>query len=74
MKLIGSNKISRKSEYYLEGATLFHCSIVKNDYQQDSRVLQTFVPNKSLGQLLYIPPKNFRLLKTFNLELSRDRR
>ena len=35
--------------------------ITKNengDYQQDSRVLYTFVPNKSFGQLLDISPKN----------------
>ena len=25
---------------------LIHCNIVNNDYQQDSRVLHTFVPNK----------------------------
>ena len=26
---------------------LIHCNIVNNNYQQDSRVLYTFVPNKS---------------------------
>ena len=31
-----------------------HCNIVNNDYQQESRVLYTFVPNKSFGQLLDI--------------------
>ena len=31
---------------------------VNNDYRQDSRVLYTFVPNKSFGQLLNISPKN----------------
>ena len=25
---------------------LIHCNIVNNDYQQDSRVLYTFVPNR----------------------------
>ena len=30
-----------------------HCNIVKNNYQQDSRVLYTFIPNKSFDQLLY---------------------
>ena len=29
---------------------LVHCNIVNNDYQQDSRILYTFVPNKSYGQ------------------------
>ena len=31
---------------------LAHCDIVNNDYQQDSRVLYRFAPNKSFGQLL----------------------
>ena len=37
---------------------LVHYNIVSNDYQQDSRVLYTFVPNKSFGQLLDISLKN----------------
>ena len=32
-------------------AVLVHCNIINNDYQQDSRVLFTFVPNKSFRQL-----------------------
>ena len=31
---------------------LVHCNIVNNDYQQDSRVLYTFVSNKHFGSLL----------------------
>ena len=38
---------------------LVHCNITNSGYQQDSRVLYTFVPNKSFGQLLDILPKNF---------------
>ena len=38
---------------------LVHCNIVNNDYQQDSRVLYTFIPNKAFGQLLHISPQNF---------------
>ena len=49
---------------------LVHCHIVNNDYQQDSRVFNAFVPNKSLGQLLDISHKNFIFLKIFNLEFS----
>ena len=37
---------------------LIHCNIVNNDFQQDTRALYTFVPNKSFGQLLDISPKN----------------
>ena len=47
---------------------LVHCNIVDNDYQQDARVLYTFVPNKSFGQLLGISSENFTFLKTFNSE------
>ena len=35
-----------------------HRNIVSNDYQPDSRVLYTFIPNQSFGQLLAISPKN----------------
>ena len=47
---------------------LVHCNMVNNDYQQHSRVLYTFVPNKSFGSLLDISPSNHIFLKTFNLE------
>ena len=47
---------------------LVHCNIVNNDYQQDSKVLYTFVPNKSFGSLLEISPTNHIFLKTFNSE------
>ena len=33
---------------------LVHCNFVNNDYQQDSRFLDTFVPNKPFGNLLEI--------------------
>ena len=36
---------------------LIYCNIGNSDYQQDSRVLYTFVPNKSFGQLLDIHQK-----------------
>ena len=45
-----------------------HCNIVNNDYQQDSRVLYTFVPHKLFGELLDISPKNFVSLKNFDSE------
>ena len=49
-------------------AVLVHCNIVNNDYQLDSRVLYTFVPNKSFDQLSNISPQNFVLSKTFDSE------
>ena len=35
---------------------LVHCNLVNNSYQQHSRVLLTFVPNKQYGQLISISP------------------
>ena len=35
---------------------LVHCNLVNNSYQQVSRVLFTFVPNKQYGQLISILP------------------
>ena len=62
MKLLGSaeNKITKdkngENVPHLEitEVVLVHCNIVNNDYQQDSRVLYTFVPNKPFGSLLEI--------------------
>ena len=45
---------------------LVHCNMVNNDYQQDSRVLYTFISNKYFGSLLDISPSNHIFLKTFN--------
>ena len=49
---------------------LIHCNYVNNSYQKNLRVLHTFIPNKSLGQLLNIWPKNFMSLNTFDSEFS----
>ena len=63
--------ISKDTNYenvpYLETTelVLIHCSVVNNSYQQNSRVLYTFVPNKSFGQLLDILPENFIFSKNF---------
>ena len=59
MKLLGStrSKITKDengdNELHLEitEVVLIHCNTVNSDYQQDSRVLYTSVPNKSFGQL-----------------------
>ena len=47
---------------------LVHCNIVNNDYQQDLRVLYTFVQNKPFGSLLEISPSNHIFLKILNSE------
>ena len=49
---------------------LIQCNVVNNNYQQNSRVLYTFLPNKSFGQLLDFLPENFIFLKTFDSEFS----
>ena len=61
-----------KNVPYLEitKVILIHCNAVNNSYQQNSRVLYTFIPNKSFGHLLDILPKNFIFLKTFVSEFS----
>ena len=73
-KLFGSteNKITKdkngQNVPHLEitEVVLVHCNIVNNDYQQDARVLYTFVPNKLFGSLVEISPTNHIFLKTFN--------
>ena len=42
---------------------LVECNIANNNCQQNSRFLYTFIPNKSVGQLLDISPENFIFLK-----------
>ena len=76
IKLLGSSesKITKdksgENVPHLEIAelVLVHCNLVNNDYQQESRILYTFVPNKTFGSLLEISPRNHVFLKTFNSE------
>ena len=49
---------------------LVHCNLVNNSYQQASKVLFTFVPNKQFGQLITIPPHSPKMLKTTNAKFS----
>ena len=78
MKLIGSteSKITKdkngENVPHLEIAelVLIHCNIVNNNYQQNSRILFAFVPNKAFGSLLEISPPNHIFLKTFNSEFQ----
>ena len=46
-----------------------HCNLVNNNYQQASKVLFTFVPNKQFGQLINILPHSLTMLSTTNTEL-----
>ena len=49
---------------------LVHCNLVNNSYQQASKVLFTFVPNKQFGQLITITFHSLTMLKTTNAEFS----
>ena len=42
---------------------LVHCNVVNNSYQQASKVLFTFVPNKKYGQLITVSPETLIMLK-----------
>ena len=76
MKLLGStvSKINKDKNgenvpnLEVVEIVLVHCNLVNNDYQQNSRILFTFVPNKTFGSLLEISPANHVFLKTFNSE------
>ena len=78
MKLVGSteSKVTKdkngENVPHLEVVelALVHCNLLNNDYQQDSRILYTFVPNKAFGSLLEISPTNHVFLKTFNSEFQ----
>ena len=67
MKLLGrtKNKVTKDENgenvphLQIAEVVLFLCNVVNNDYQHDSRVLYTFVPNKSFDQLLDILPIKF---------------
>ena len=66
MKLLGSaeNKLNKDKNgenvphLKIVEVVLVHCNLVNNDYQQNSRILYTFVPNKTFGSLLEISLPN----------------
>ena len=78
MKLLGSVESKITKDKNGENAPrlevveliLVHCNLVNNDYQQYSRILNAFVPNKTFGSLLEISPTNHVFLKTFNSEFQ----
>ena len=78
MKLLGSTKSKLTKNENGQNAphleitevVLIHCNVVNNSYQRNSKVLYTFVPNKSFSQLLDISPNSFIFLITFDSEFS----
>ena len=79
MKLLGSNesKITKdkngENVPHLEivELVLIDFNLVDNNYQQNSRILYTFVPNKPFGSLLEMSPPNYIFLKTINREFQK---
>ena len=49
---------------------LIHCNLVNNSYQQELKVLFTFVSNKKFCQLITMTPHSPTMLKTTNVEFS----
>ena len=62
MKLLGNSKKDVDKDKDVEDApkleyvefVLVHCNLDNSSYQQASKVLLTFVPNKQFGQLITI--------------------
>ena len=77
MKLLGSTESNITKDKNGENVphleivklVLIHCNIFNNNYQQNSRILYTFVPNKPFGSSLEISPPSHIFLKTFNSEV-----
>ena len=80
-KLLGSaeNKITKdkngENVPHLEivELVLVHCNLVNNDYDQDSIILFTFVPNKAFGSLLEISSTDHVFLKNLILNFKKSR-
>ena len=78
MKLLGSTKKDVDQDKDGEDVpklesvefVLVHCNLVNNNYQQASKVLFTFVPNKQFGQLITIAPHSLTMPNTTNTEFS----
>ena len=78
MKLLGSTKKDvdkdkdGKIVSKLESVevALVHCNLVKNDYQQTSKVLLSFVSNKQFEQLINISPHSLTMMNTVNTKFS----
>ena len=78
MKLLGSSKSAIDSDKNSEllpklesvDLVLMHFNLVNNNYQKASRVLFTFVPDKSYGQIMTTVPHPLIMLKTVNTEFT----
>ena len=81
MKLLGSTKDTIDADKNSENVprlenvevVLVHCNLVNNSYQQASRVLFTFVPNKQYGQFISILPHTLFFFKSDEYGVFRNR-
>ena len=70
-KLIDKTKNGRKvPSLEVVKVVLVHCNLVDNQYQQKSKVLYTFMPNKSYAYLLNVEPSNLVFLKSYKTEFD----
>ena len=70
MTLFGTTKVNKQNKK-VENIKAFEvilvqCYLVYNQHQQNSKVLYTFIPNKSYAYLLNIEPSNLMFLKNYN--------
>ena len=78
MKLLGSTKKDVDKDKDGEDVpklesvevVLVHCNLVNSSYQQASKVLFTFAPNRQLGQLITILPHLLTMIQTTNAEFQ----
>ena len=78
MRLLGSAKEDKDHDKdeedvpRLESAevVLVHYNLVSNNYQQASKVIFTFVPNKQFGQLITNAPHSLIALNATTIEFS----
>ena len=59
LKITKDVKGENVSDLEINEVVLMHCNVVNNSYEQNSRVLHTFVSNESFGRLLDISPKKY---------------
>ena len=69
--VIDKDKISENVPK-LESAevVLMYCNVVKNGYQQASKLLFSFVANKQFGQLINISSYSLKMLNAINRNFS----
>ena len=78
MKLLGSTKIDVDQDKDGEDVpkleslevVLMHCKLVNSNYQQASKLLFTFVPNKQFEKFITVAPHSSTTLNTTNTEFN----